>query len=194
MFEDELPAWVNTMSPRVAAGLGTVPRVVGAGEMIYRGRLVFEDARARVHQCWHPYHSALRDSLAAALDRFAACLLVDCHSMPTNTAAARQTPDIVLGDAYGTTCAQPVVIRLEELLRAEGFNVRRNEPYAGGYITRSYGRPREHLHAVQIEILRPLYMDEARIEKLPGFPEIAARLARVTATLLAEALDLLGAR
>ena len=47
--------------------------------------------------------------------------------------------------------------------------MRRNDPYAGGYITRHYGRPREGVHALQIEINRTLYMDEARIERLAGF-------------------------
>ena len=43
-----------------------------------------------------------------------------------------------------------------------GYTVRRNDPYAGGYITRHYGRPREGVHALQIEVARRLYMDETR--------------------------------
>ena len=50
-----------------------------------------------------------------------------------------------------------------------GYKVRRNDPYAGGFVTRHYGRPREAAHALQIEVARSLYMDEARIERLPGF-------------------------
>ena len=53
-----------------------------------------------------------------------------------------------------------------------GYSVRRNDPYAGGYITRHYGRPREGVHALQIEIARELYMDESRIERLPGFAAV----------------------
>ena len=61
----------------------------------------------------------------------------------------------------------------------------RNAPFAGGYITQSYGRPAQGVHALQIEIDRALYMHEERIERLPGFAEVAERLARVTATLAA---------
>ena len=41
--------------------------------------------------------------------------------------------------------------------------MRRNKPFAGGYITERFGAPAEGVHAVQIEIARALYMDERRI-------------------------------
>jgi len=65
--------------------------------------------------------------------------------------------------------------------------VRRNDPYAGGFITRHYGRPREHVEAVQIEINRALYMDEARIEKLPGFAQVQRDMADLIAMVAAAA-------
>ena len=60
MFEDELPAYANTASPRVAAGLGTIARVVASGEEIYGGKLNFAEATARLERCYRPYHDALR--------------------------------------------------------------------------------------------------------------------------------------
>jgi N-formylglutamate deformylase len=77
--------------------------------------------------------------------------------------------DIILGDAHGTACAARTVRLVEQVLDGLGYRVRRNDPYAGGFITRHYGRPREHVEALQIEICRSLYMDEARIERLEGF-------------------------
>ena len=74
--------------------------------------------------------------------------------------------------AAGTSCsatdfgasAAPVVIEtLEASLRASGYRVRRNKPFAGGYITERFGAPAEGVHAVQIEIARALYLDERRI-------------------------------
>ena len=61
--------------------------------------------------------------------------------------------------------------------------MRRNDPYAGGYITRHYGRPREGVHALQIEIARELYMDESRIERLPGFAAVRHSMTRLIAGL-----------
>ncbi|NDG48980.1 MAG: N-formylglutamate amidohydrolase, partial [Rhodospirillales bacterium] len=59
MFDSPLPAWVNSASPRVGAGLGTIARVVAGGEGIYRHKLPFAEAESRVRHCWQPYHAAL---------------------------------------------------------------------------------------------------------------------------------------
>ena len=183
MFEDPLPHWVNTQSPRVGAGLGTLARVVASGEPIYRARLRFAEAEARVRECWEPFHAALSAELEAARARFGACVLIDCHSMPANSLPPRNQVDIVLGDAHGIACAPAVMHVVEEVLTQHGFSIRRNDPYAGGFITRHYGRPRERIHTVQLELNRGLYMDEARIEKLPGFDALHHRLTDAIAAL-----------
>ncbi len=185
MFDDPLPSWVNTTSPRVGAGLGTIARVVASGETIYRGKLRFAEAQARVQDCWQPYHDALTALIAATAKSFGACLLIDCHSMPTSQppASAMRGPDIVLGDAHGTACNPRITQFVEQALTGLGYTVRRNDPYAGGYVTRHYGRPREHVHALQIEIARGLYMDEVTMEKRPGFSRLQSDLRTVVATL-----------
>jgi N-formylglutamate amidohydrolase len=99
--------------------------------------------------------------------------------------------DFVLGDAHGTACSPRVTRRVEQLLISLGYSVRRNDPYAGGYITRNYGRPREAVHALQLEIARRLYMDEARIERGAGFAAIRRDLTTLITTLTVEAAALL---
>ena len=89
----------------------------------------------------------------------------------------------MLGDAHGTACAPHITRLVETLLSELGYSVRRNDPYAGGYITRHYGRPREGVHALQIEIARELYMDEGRIERLPGFLAVRHGITRLIAGL-----------
>ena len=74
---------------------------------------------------------------------------------------------------------------VDEMFAAAGFAVGRNTPFAGGYITQTYGRPRLGMQALQIEIDRSLYMDETRIERLPGFAEVAG-LVGLVVTGLAE--------
>lgn len=196
MFEDGLPPWVNTTSVRVGAGLGTLARVVSSGEAIYRRRLRFADAEERVRSCWEPYHAALRGMIETTRRRRGACLLLDCHSMPDATSpprdgsragrdGARDGPDFVLGDAHGTTCALGATRLVEALLREAGYQVGRNDPYAGGYVTRHYGRPREHVHVLQVEVARGLYMDETTIEKTPGFGALRDRLSLVVEALVA---------
>jgi N-formylglutamate deformylase len=179
MFEGPLPPWVNTGSPRVGAGLGTIPRIVATGEAIYRRRLTFAEAEARIRTCWEPYHAALAELIAETRARFGVCLLIDCHSMPAHPGFGAHSPDIVLGDAHGTACAPGATRLAEEILQGLGYRVRRNDPYAGGYVTRHYGRPRDGVHALQIEVARRLYMDEGRIERGPGFERCVAAMTRL---------------
>ncbi|TDG32212.1 N-formylglutamate amidohydrolase [Paracraurococcus ruber] len=179
MFDGPLPAWVNTASPRVGAGLGTIARVVATGEAVYRRKLSFAEAEDRIRRYWQPYHAALAALIAETRDEFGTCLLIDCHSMPTHPAQAGNPPDFVLGDAHGTACAPRATRLAEEVLAGLGYRVRRNDPYAGGYVTRHYGRPREGVHALQVEVARPLYMDEARIERLPRMAALQADITRL---------------
>jgi N-formylglutamate deformylase len=194
MFQDALPAWVNSASPRVGAGLGTIARVVASGEAIYRDKLHFAEAERRVRSCWQPFHDALMELIDRTRAEFGACLLIDCHSMPAHGCSGRNgaSPiDIVLGDAHGTACAARVTRRVEQLFIGLGYTVRRNDPYAGGYITRHYGRPREGVHVLQIELARRLYMDEVRIERGAGFASVQRDLTSLIATVAAEAGTLL---
>jgi len=193
MFADALPPWVNTTSPRVGAGLGTIARVVASGEAIYRHKLRFAEAQARVQDYWQPYHEALAGLIAATVSSFGACLLIDCHSMPTSQPPANtmRGPDIVLGDAHGTACSSRITQVVEGTLVGLGYTVRRNDPYAGGYVTRHYGRPREHVHALQIEIARSLYMDEAKIEKQAGFSRLQSDLNAMIEVLTQAIPDIL---
>ena len=183
MFLDALPSWVNTTSGRVLAGLGTIPRVVSSGDPIYRGKLRFADAEARVRACWQPFHDSLRALVEATRARFGSCLLIDCHSMPAGLPNARAESDIVLGDAHGTACSGRTVRRVEQFLGDLGYRVRRNDPYAGGFITRHYGRPREGVEALQIELSRAPYMDESRLAKLPALGAVRQDMTGLIACL-----------
>lgn len=189
MFADALPPWVNTTSARVGAGLGTIARVVASGEAIYRRKLTFAEAERRIRSCWQPFHEVLAQLIAETRARFGVCLLIDCHSMPSHGQSIRsglRAADLILGDAHGTACASTVSRLIEGLLTDQGYAVRRNDPYAGGYITRHYGRPRDGIHALQIEIARDLYMDEARIEHLPQFAAVQADMTGLITGLSAE--------
>lgn len=192
MFEGELPPWVNTTSARVGAGLGTLARVVATGEAIYRHKLPFSEAEHRVESYWKPYHQELSALLSGTRAGFGTCLLIDCHSMPGQSCGGRGTaPDFVLGDAHGTACSSRVTQAVELALMHMGYSVRRNDPYAGGYVTRHYGRPRDGIHALQIEVARNLYMDESLFIRGARFNAVQANLRMLVAELAAAAPGLL---
>jgi N-formylglutamate amidohydrolase len=172
MFEDALPSFVNTHSPRVRVGLGTIARVVATGEDIYARKLRFADAMTRIDRLYRPYHRALRQLVTATGDRFGSYLLIDCHSMPSAIAPAerggrRHRTDIVLGDCHGTACHPLVMETAHRTLTAKGYAVARNTPYAGGFTTAHYGKPSDAGHCLQIEISRALYMDERSFDRKP---------------------------
>ncbi|WP_448207728.1 N-formylglutamate amidohydrolase [Azospirillum sp. sgz302134] len=185
MFADQLPSYVNTRSPRVAAGLGTIARVVANGEDIYRNKLRFAEAVRRVNLYYTPYHAALRRLVEETRARFGHAVLIDCHSMPSPGIADRdhRRADIVLGDCFGNACAPSVIESAERFLRGLGYTVSRNMPYAGGYTTRHYGRPRQGLHALQIEISRDLYMDEATLARRPFLDVLARHMSEMVDTI-----------
>ena len=192
MFEDALPPWVNTNSPRVAAGLGMIARVVSSGEMIYRKKLRFSEAERRFRECWQPFHDGLVNLIDDTKRRFGSALLVDCHSMPTGALLGRGHVDFVIGDVHGTSCSGAVTQLIETTLSHLGYKVRRNDPYAGGYITRTYGRPETGRHAVQIEVARRLYMDETRFERRAEFRHVARDMATLLTALAEQAPAVLG--
>lgn len=185
MFDGRLPSFVNTRSMRVAGGLGTIPRIVGDGQDIYARRLPAAEATERIERYYKPYHDGLRGLLARTRRNFGHCVLVDLHSMPSmgleRDSGAR--PDVILGDRFGTSAHADVVDAAEDALRRAGFSVSRNRPYAGGYITEHYGQPRSHVHALQIEINRGLYMNEATIEPLDRFGDVRAALGKSLAAM-----------
>lgn len=190
MFAGALPEHANTRSPRVAAGLGTIARVVASGAEIYAGKLPVAEIEHRVSHYYRPYHQRLRALLDATRRRFGWSLLVDCHSMPSiggpmDRDVGLSRVDVVLGDCYGAACASPIVAVVEEAFRERGYRVVRNTPYAGGFTTRHYGQPRGGSHALQIELNRALYMNEPAHAKTAGFDALARDIDHVVARLAA---------
>jgi N-formylglutamate amidohydrolase len=185
MFEGRLPSFANTRSMRVAGGLGTVARVVGDAQEIYDQRIAVDEAMRRIETLYKPYHRALRRLFTRMHRDFGAAVLVDCHSMPSSTGQKdeRARPEFVIGDRYGTSCVPAVIECVERTLRALGYTVSRNKPYAGGFITEHYGNPAAGLHAVQLEINRALYMDERRYERSSGFAALALDLETLASRL-----------
>jgi N-formylglutamate amidohydrolase len=178
MYSDELPAYARARTARVAAGLGAIARIVAEGEEVYARKLTFAEAQARVEAVHHPYHAALGDLVEASLEAHGLTILLDWHSMPSAAArlAGGGVCDVVLGDRFGGACAPAVARMVERELRGLGYAVSRNTPYAGGYTTEHYGRPARGVHALQIEVNRALYVDEATLAPTAGFARLKGDL------------------
>jgi len=194
MFSGRLPSFANTRSMRVAGGLGTIPRVVGDGQEIYRERLSVDDALARIEALYKPYHRALRRLINKAHHTFGRVVVVDCHSMPSVGVSRDEPrrPDVVIGDRYGTSCSPMLADMVEETMSRLGYSVGRNKPYAGGFITEHYGNPASGLHTIQLELNRAIYMDERRRARSARFAQVASDFLVLAEALAAVPLDDLG--
>lgn len=182
MFRDPLKPNYNTASPRVAAGLGTIAKIVAERKPIYRDKLSHDDALMRIEGIYKPYHATLQTLLTQTLNRFGVAVLIDCHSMPNlDKSGNANAPDIVLGDRHGSAC-HPILLELTDtLFTTAGLKVARNRPYAGGFVTKAYGQPHNNIHALQIEIGRHLYMNEVTLEKSQNFISIQTILQKLIA-------------
>lgn len=176
-------------SPRIAAGLGVIPRVVAGGRAIYRGKLPPAEAELRLRRYWYPFHATLATLIEETRQTFGQAVLIDCHSMPheaieAQSRATQPRPEVVLGDRFGSAAGRAVIDRVEAAFTDAGFRVARNAPFAGAYVAQTYGRPSRGVHVVQVELDRALYMNETRVEPHSGFEAFRARIAGVVAQLI----------
>lgn len=186
MFSDALPDYARARTARVAAGLGSIARIVAEGQEIYDRKLTFAEAEARVNGVHRPYHQALAGLIGETSRKAGAVVLIDWHSMPSAATAApgpARGAQMVLGDRYGAACGPLLIHTVETALQSMGYATARNAPYAGGHTTEFYGRPAAGVHALQVEISRGLYLDEETMTPTAGFARLAGDLDRLFAIL-----------
>lgn len=179
----------GALNPRISSGLGVIPRVVANGRAIYRGKISREEALGRINTVWRPYHARLQTLLDQARGTFGGAILIDVHSMPHEAIENAQkrgnrTPEIVLGDRFGASCQAGITDQVEDIFTKAGFVVARNTPFAGAYITQHYGRPSRNQHALQIEIDRRLYMNEALVQPNRNFTSFKATMTTIMAEIV----------
>lgn len=155
---------------------GIVPSTNSDGEPLYSKDPTALQIDERIRLAYDSYHAALDAALADRLARFDRVMLLDLHSFGMDLDA-----DIVVGDGNGTTSLPEVVRRIEDALKAEGFNVRRNLRFSGGWIVRRFGAD-SRVDAIQIELNQRCYADpsavDAHVLPLPYDPARVKRTAR----------------
>ena len=183
--------WPTPLNPseKSRLGYGLVWRNIDAGTPIYARRLTVAEVRARIERCYRPYHAALSRCIDETAERFGAVWHLNLHSMPNDAyerlgiRSPRPLADFVLGDRDGSTCEPAFVDLVERELRARGYSVARNDPYKGVQLIARIGQPARRRHSLQIEIRRPIYMDEVSRERNAGFATVRRDLGQLAAVL-----------
>jgi len=181
-------AWPTALAPgpKTSLGYGLVWSRIDADTPIYDRRLPVAEVQGRLDRYYRPYHAALTEAVEGAYGRFGAVWHLNLHSMPDNAYerlkidSPHPLADFVLGDRDGTTCEPGLVDLVERELRGMGYTVARNDPYKGVQLIAQIGRPAERRSSLQIEIRRPLYMDEATRERNAGFDILQRDLGKLT--------------
>jgi N-formylglutamate amidohydrolase len=168
------------MSARARGGLGIVPGRTQQHGFLWRQSIRAEQLEQRLDSAHRPYHRAVAEELAKLHERFGCALLLDCHSMPPPAAGV---PAIIFGDCHGRTAASWIGSEARQIAQRFGFTAGSNEPFAGGHIVERHGAPVRGIHALQIEVDRRCYLDDALAAPGPGFDRVASLIEALAVDL-----------
>lgn len=177
---------------------GLVWRLTTEGYPAIAAPIKAAEFERRLQKIYRPYHETLQHLLEQKRERFGYAILLSAHSMPSmgrfgHVDSGTTRASIVPGSRGRTTAAARVIDLPDELARKRGWSVVHDVPYRGGFTTAHYGRPAEHIHAIQVEINRRLYMREDALTRLPEqFPSVQAycsELVHALGALSPEALS-----
>lgn len=148
---------------------GLCPTTDFLGNNLYaddRTELSAPDIHDRLEKYYWPYHKMLQAELNALKEKFGKVLLWDCHSIRqiVSTIQKEKFPDLILGDADGTSASPGVIETAIKMLESTGYAFSHNHPFKGGYITREYGKPAENIHALQLEMTKMNYMNDGETQ------------------------------
>ncbi|MCS6974350.1 MAG: N-formylglutamate amidohydrolase [Cyclobacteriaceae bacterium] len=170
---------------------GLCPVTTFLGEPLYRDErkeIQPEEVQRRLQTYYWPYHEKLTKLLTSLKNDFGSVLLWDCHSIRQHvpTIHPEKFPDLILGDAGGTSASPGLIEIALRNLEHSGFSVSHNHPFSGGYITRHYGKPSDNQHALQLEMSKVVYMDDAERTYHPQRAEKIRRILRKTLDTLSQ--------
>jgi N-formylglutamate deformylase len=146
----------------------------------------------RVEAHWQPYHDALADELGRVRGAHGHAVLFDAHSIKSELPWLFEgtLPHLNLGTVDGRSCAPSLRQALIATMAGQqNFTHVTDGRFKGGHITRHYGRPKDGVHAVQLEMCWRSYMDEG---PPPAWSD--ARAAKVTPLLRKLVQTLIGWR
>jgi N-formylglutamate deformylase len=166
---------------------GLVWRLTSDGEPALARRLRPDELQERLELVWRPYHRALAALIARKRERFGIAVVLAAHSMPSlgrpsnglrrpknASLDSRARADVVPGTRGRRSADARFIDTVEAHAASCGWSVRHDDPYAGGFTTQHYGRPGEGVHAIQVELARRLYLDEATLRPNDHFASARA--------------------
>ena len=167
------------LSDKVRAGIGLITTKDASGNKIYDEKLDWMEVRDRINNYYLPWHNALKIAVKNLSTKFKRVLIIDMHSMPSETIYNNQLADFVIGNNFGKSSSDTAQKILSRVIESYGHSVSINDPYPGGYITKNYSSTDENIHCIQLEIKKSLYMNEKNFTKNDHFDEFSLNLKQI---------------
>ena len=146
-------------------GTGLLPRQTFDGAPLYRegANPGATELPRRLAAYWKPYHEKIATELENVREQFGYALLLDAHSIRAEVPRLFEgrLPDLNLGSNSGASAHPDLIAASFRALTANRrYSAVVDGRFKGGYITRHYGNPLEHCHALQLEMCQSIYMRE----------------------------------
>lgn len=172
-------------APRPSQSRGVVWRLTTDGQPALREPITYAALKERLALYHAPYHAALAREIERKKALFGLAVLLAGHSMPSMSRGGKERrADVVPGSRGRTSASSDVIDLVERHFRGRGLSVTHDDPYRGGYSTQLYGHPESGVHAIQIELNRALYADEASVTpKEAELQELSGSLSALVETL-----------
>ncbi len=132
------------------------------GNHIYKTLPSQKEINRRISLYYQPYHNKIDELLKGFKEEFGRALLFDAHSIKqyVPTILKDKFPDLILGDANETAADKSLIETTLNNLSTSNYSLSHNTPFRGGHITRSFGKPKAGIHALQLEMTKINYMDD----------------------------------
>ncbi len=136
------------------------------GRNLYRPGLepTKEDIAERIAKYYDPYHQKLQNEIKKLKASFDTILLFEAHSIRRFVPKLYPNPfpDLMLGNQNNSTCPQQVIDRAERILASGSYQVSKNQPFMGGFITRSFANVDQNIYTLQLEKSQDIYLAKDR--------------------------------
>ena len=124
------------------------------------------EVQRRLENYYWPYYTKVQSLLDERKKEFGKALLWDAHSIRHFVPTIRKEvfPDMILGDNDEVTANKSIIDTTLSGLKSSDYGVNHNTPFKGGHITRYFGKPKNNIHALQLEMNKIMYMDDTETE------------------------------
>ena len=143
---------------------GLIPKTRFDGMATYTTEPDEAEVQRRIDEIWSPYHQQIETELGRLVQEHGIAILIEAHSIKSQVPRLFEgtLSDFNIGTSRGASCDVALTdIVMNTINSHTEYSSVLNERFVGGYITRHFGDPSNHRHALQIELSQATYMDES---------------------------------